>query len=162
MSYRVVKIIKGKGYYYDQRTWRDETGKVRTESRYVGPVDGTGSGGKLKRLTRPQAADYAADIEKAMMMVARLTGRSVEQQEAEMEAEDAARDGVQQTITVASTFAAPTEVTPTAATASPSTTDAGVTGDVASSQSAGDGSDDNTTSVGESGADAQGGSGEAI
>ena len=35
--YRVVKTIKGHPYVYQQRTWR-EGKKVRTESRYVGPV----------------------------------------------------------------------------------------------------------------------------
>ena len=37
--YRVIKTIRGRRYFYDQRTWR-EGGKVRCESIYVGPVDG--------------------------------------------------------------------------------------------------------------------------
>jgi hypothetical protein len=36
--YTVVKTIKGHRYEYLQRTWR-EGKKVRTESRYLGPVD---------------------------------------------------------------------------------------------------------------------------
>jgi hypothetical protein len=40
MTYRVVKAIKGRRYLYEQRTWRDG-GRVRTESRYIGPLDGT-------------------------------------------------------------------------------------------------------------------------
>ncbi len=49
MVYQVVKTIKGRGYLYEQRTWRD--GKcVRTESRYLGPVNGGTA--KRKHLTR--------------------------------------------------------------------------------------------------------------
>ena len=36
--YRVIKKIKGRGYVYLQRTWR-EGKRVRTENRYLGPVD---------------------------------------------------------------------------------------------------------------------------
>jgi hypothetical protein len=39
MTYRVIKVVKGRGYIYEQRTWR-EGKRVRTESRYIGPVDG--------------------------------------------------------------------------------------------------------------------------
>src|SRR5690348_10372718 len=38
MSYRVTKTIKGRRYIYEQRTWR-EGKRVRTQSRYIGPVD---------------------------------------------------------------------------------------------------------------------------
>ena len=39
MSYIVIKVIKGRRYVYEQRTWR-EGKRVRTESRYLGPADG--------------------------------------------------------------------------------------------------------------------------
>jgi hypothetical protein len=39
MPYRVIKIVNGRRYFYEQRTWR-EGKRVRTESRYVGPADG--------------------------------------------------------------------------------------------------------------------------
>ena len=37
MAYIVIKTIKGRRYLYQQRTYR-ERGRVRTESRYLGPV----------------------------------------------------------------------------------------------------------------------------
>ncbi len=40
--YFVVKTIKGRRYRYRQRTWR-EGDRVRTQSQYLGPVDGGGS-----------------------------------------------------------------------------------------------------------------------
>lgn len=38
MTYRVIKTIKGRRYVYEQETYR-AGGKVRTKSRYIGPVD---------------------------------------------------------------------------------------------------------------------------
>jgi len=37
--YVVIKTIKGRRYYYRQKTWR-ESRHVRTKSEYIGPVDG--------------------------------------------------------------------------------------------------------------------------
>ena len=42
MSYRVIKRIKGHLYLYEQSTFR-VGGKVKTHSRYIGPVDGNGT-----------------------------------------------------------------------------------------------------------------------
>jgi hypothetical protein len=39
MAYIVIKTIKGRQYRYQQRTYR-QGGKVRTETIYLGPVDG--------------------------------------------------------------------------------------------------------------------------
>jgi hypothetical protein len=39
MAFIVIKTIKGRQYRYQQRTYR-EGGKVRTETIYLGPVDG--------------------------------------------------------------------------------------------------------------------------
>jgi hypothetical protein len=39
MAYIVIKTIKGRQYRYQQRTYRQD-GKVRTETIYLGPVDG--------------------------------------------------------------------------------------------------------------------------
>lgn len=36
--YVVVKRIKGRAYYYRQKTWR-QSGRVRTRSEYIGPAD---------------------------------------------------------------------------------------------------------------------------
>jgi hypothetical protein len=49
MSYIVIKNVKGRKYRYRQRTYR-EGGRVKTESIYLGPVDGTPSPGVLNRL----------------------------------------------------------------------------------------------------------------
>ena len=42
--YRVTKKVKGRSYLYLQRSFRDG-GKVRTESRYIGPADGGNDAG---------------------------------------------------------------------------------------------------------------------
>jgi hypothetical protein len=39
MAYIVIKTIKGRQYQYQQRSYR-QGGKVRTETIYLGPVDG--------------------------------------------------------------------------------------------------------------------------
>lgn len=56
MTYRVIKYIKGRGYIYEQRTWR-EGKRVRTESRYVGPLD---SGRRQRRGLGTKIADFMA------------------------------------------------------------------------------------------------------
>ena len=39
VSYIVIKVIKGRRYRYEQRSYR-EGGRVRTESLYLGPAEG--------------------------------------------------------------------------------------------------------------------------
>lgn len=106
MSYRVVKTLKGRRYVYDQETYRHR-GKVKTRSRYIGPVEVVGDPSFPKRVLsflRSPRRDDDKGLEWAMKMVARLTGRSVEQQLAEMEAHYAtARDAPK--IAIAATFA---------------------------------------------------------
>lgn len=46
--YIVIKTIKGRQYQYRQRTYR-EAGRMRTESIYMGPVDGGVRRPKTKR-----------------------------------------------------------------------------------------------------------------
>ena len=41
--YRIIKRIKGRLYAYEQRTHRDGN-RVRTENRYLGPVDSSDDG----------------------------------------------------------------------------------------------------------------------
>lgn len=106
--YRVIKNIGGRRYAYDQRTWR-ENGKVKTKSIYVGPVDGEG-GGILNRREKRKEQNLAADLDHALVMVARMTGRSVEDQEAAMEVEFADGGTAIPEFTVAATFAAPGDV----------------------------------------------------
>ena len=50
MVYKVKKRIKGRLYLYEQRSWR-EGGKVKTFSRYLGPV-GAGEG-NTREAARP-------------------------------------------------------------------------------------------------------------
>ena len=102
--YRVIKTIRGRRYHYDQRTWR-ENGKVKTESIYVGPVDGEQTGTPLLRRNKRDERSFEADLEHAMVMVARLTGRSVDDQVATLAAEFASQDGSAPTISIPSTFA---------------------------------------------------------
>lgn len=56
MTYCVIKCIKGRGYIYEQRTWR-EGKRVRTESRYIGPLDG---GQRQRRGLGREIADFIA------------------------------------------------------------------------------------------------------
>jgi hypothetical protein len=56
MTYRVIKYIKGRGYVYEQRTWR-EGQRVRTESRYIGPLDG---GQRQRRGLQKEIAGFIA------------------------------------------------------------------------------------------------------
>ena len=55
--YEVIKTIGGRRYRYLQRSYR-ENGRVRTQSRYLGPVDGVAGGtqGGDKRKRRVKAA----------------------------------------------------------------------------------------------------------
>ena len=48
MTYIVVKTVKGRQYLYEQRTWR-EGKRVRTESRYLGPLGGSTRAPKKKK-----------------------------------------------------------------------------------------------------------------
>ena len=56
MSTVVIKTIKGRRYRYLQRSYRDG-GKVRTESLYLGPVDGGRRKGILRRVGELIAAN---------------------------------------------------------------------------------------------------------
>jgi hypothetical protein len=40
MTYVSIKTIRGRRYRYQQHSYRDDTGRVRTETKYLGPVDG--------------------------------------------------------------------------------------------------------------------------
>lgn len=57
MAYIVVKTIKGREYRYQQRSYRLGS-KVRTETVYLGPVDGvTRSKGALRRVNEVVVPD---------------------------------------------------------------------------------------------------------
>jgi uncharacterized protein YeeX (DUF496 family) len=84
MTYRVIKTVKGRRYMYEQRTWR-EGKRVRTESRYIGPLDGAP---KRRRL-----GQKIADFIKANMAVDRecITEEMLNQYNARVDAEEQAR-----------------------------------------------------------------------
>ena len=47
MTYRVIKRIKGRQYVYEQSSYRVGN-KVKTKSRYIGPVAPHGAGGSVQ------------------------------------------------------------------------------------------------------------------
>ena len=49
--YTVIKTIKGRRYIYEQRTWR-EGRRVRTQSRYLGPLEVVSEPAPKKSLAR--------------------------------------------------------------------------------------------------------------
>lgn len=75
--YIVIKTVKGRRYLYQQRTWR-EGRRVRTESRYIGPLDksaGTPSSsprrqrkGALRKLAELIAANTLSPDERAQIV----------------------------------------------------------------------------------------------
>ena len=84
--YVVQKTIRGRRYWYRQRTYR-EGAKVKTESVYLGPVDGgdASAGNASPRRRRAVGGAAPADdkgIEWAMAIVQKLTGRTIAEQEA--------------------------------------------------------------------------------
>ena len=54
--YTVIKTVKGRRYLYEQRTWR-EGKRVRTQSRYIGPLDGGRSLSKRRGVLK-QVGDF--------------------------------------------------------------------------------------------------------
>jgi hypothetical protein len=58
VSYIVIKTIKGRRYAYEQRTWR-EGRKVHSESRYLGPADGSVRAASPRSRRRGIAAKFA-------------------------------------------------------------------------------------------------------
>jgi hypothetical protein len=78
--YRVVKTIKGRKYVYLQRSYR-VGGKVKTESRYVGPLARAVSAVAARI---PTLDDFLPDVGEA-----RTADRYVDKQAAEAPAETA-------------------------------------------------------------------------
>lgn len=60
--YTVIKTVKGRRYRYKQRTWR-EGNRVRTESVYLGALDG--SARRPRKQTAPGVLRKVADFIKA-------------------------------------------------------------------------------------------------
>lgn len=58
MSSVVIKTIKGRQYRYLQRSYRDGR-RVRTESIYLGPIEGGGRKGLLRRIGEIMEANRA-------------------------------------------------------------------------------------------------------
>ena len=155
--YRVVKTIGGRRYVYEQETYR-QRGKVKTRSRYLGPVEVVGEPQFGRRLLAHLFGRRRGDdkgLEWAMMMVERLTGRTVAEQTAEMETQLVAQSQAP-VLAMGPTLAsvAPSTTTaPTAATQSGAKAADAPSSDVASADAGG------TNGVGEAGGD-QGAGGE--
>jgi hypothetical protein len=94
VSYIVIKVIKGRRYRYEQRSYRDGK-RVRTESRYLGPVEGAISTptpspssrrqrrrGPLGKLGQLIAANMLTPEEKALIVDEAALLREVKAQEA--------------------------------------------------------------------------------
>jgi hypothetical protein len=94
VSYIVIKVIKGRRYRYEQRSYRD-SGRVRTESRYLGPAEGSISGtaspprrrrkGLLGKLGELIAANTLSPEEKARVIDEAALLKEVKAQEAARE-----------------------------------------------------------------------------
>src|SRR5262249_21647010 len=73
--YVVIKTIKGRQYRYLQTSWR-EGSRVRTESRYIGPVDGLVSAPAGKK--RPGPVPFAQRLLSEDRMMATAERRAAE------------------------------------------------------------------------------------
>jgi hypothetical protein len=65
VSYIVIKTIKGRQYRYEQRSWR-EGKRVRTKSRYLGPVVEERPRGLLAQLAAFLAAQQLSPEDRAL------------------------------------------------------------------------------------------------
>jgi hypothetical protein len=82
--YRVVKTVKGRRYLYEQRTWR-EGNRVRTESRYIGPLD---DAPRRRRLGQKIADFIKANMERDRDVI---TEEMLRQYNGRVEAQEQAR-----------------------------------------------------------------------
>ncbi len=92
MVYRIIKTVKNRRYIYEQRTWR-EGKRVRTESRYIGPVDGPAAGVAPEKKRRGLIAFLAAQRlspEDRMMATAERRAAEVDKYQREHFGETAA------------------------------------------------------------------------
>jgi hypothetical protein len=91
--YIVIKVIKGRRYRYQQRTYR-EGRRVRTESRYLGPADGPISPPVLRRRRRTGLLGKLGDLIAANMLSPEEKARIVDEDALlrEVKAEEAARE----------------------------------------------------------------------
>ena len=90
--YTVLKIVRGRRYLYEQRTWR-EGKRVRTESHYLGPLDGgmrrskkTSMLGKVGEFIQRQGPLFSA-LDRYEELAAK---QALEQEQKTIEARDAA------------------------------------------------------------------------
>jgi hypothetical protein len=84
MAYNVIKTIKGRRYIYEQRTWR-EGKRVRTENRYIGPLDGAP---RRRRLGQKIADFVRANMERDRDLI---TEEMLQQYNARVDAQERAR-----------------------------------------------------------------------
>ena len=91
--YTVIKIVRGRRYLYEQRTSR-EGKRVRTESRYLGPLDGGTRRSKKKTSVLAKVGEFIAaqgPLFSALDRYEELAAKQVaEQEQKATEARDAA------------------------------------------------------------------------
>ena len=79
MSYIVIKTIRGRQYRYEQRSWR-EGKRVRTKSRYLGPVAGERPTGLIEQISSFLAAQRLSPEDRAMASAERHAERVAQEQ----------------------------------------------------------------------------------
>lgn len=79
MSYIVIKTIRGRQYRYEQRSWR-EGKRVRTKSRYLGPVAGERPAGLIGQISSFLAAQRLSPEDRAMASAERHAERIAQEQ----------------------------------------------------------------------------------
>ena len=63
MTYRVIKRIKGRQYIYEQSSYRVGN-KVKTKSKYIGPVDPRGAGGSVQTVAPKEPEQATMEVGK--------------------------------------------------------------------------------------------------
>src|SRR3977135_3276445 len=79
MAYIVIKTIRGRQYRYEQRSWR-EGKRVRTKSRYLGPVAEERPPGLIKRISSFLAAQRLSPEDRALASAERAAERFAQYQ----------------------------------------------------------------------------------
>jgi hypothetical protein len=79
MAYVVIKTINGRQYRYEQRSWR-EGKRVRTESRYLGPVIEARRARLTERIASFIAAQRLSPEDRALATAERKAERIAQEQ----------------------------------------------------------------------------------
>lgn len=79
MTYIVIKTIKGRQYRYEQRSWR-EGKRIRTKSRYLGPVTSARPTGLINQITSFIGAQRLSPEDRALASAERAAERFAQYQ----------------------------------------------------------------------------------